>query len=381
MTYRNLGRSGIRVSEIGLGCEYLQGKEYDVVEAAVDEALAQGINIFDMFMSEPEVRTNLGIALEGRRDRAIIQGHIGATWKDGQYALSRDLQECKAAFEDLLQRLKTTYIDIGMIHFVDTEEGYDEVFNGEIIGYVNELKEKGIIKTVGFSSHVTEIARRAVETGLIDVLMFSLNPAFDLMPGAMSIEDMMEKEKMGAAMQNHIDPSRTALYHTCERLGTAITVMKTYMAGRLLNAEQSPFGWAMSTAQCIHYSLTRPAVASAIIGCVTPDEIRQAVAYENATDDKRDFSEVFSKTIAADGKCVYCNHCLPCPARVDVGQVNKYLDLALASDEVPATVAEHYSALPVKAGDCTACGDCETRCPFAVKVRERMGEAKEVFGS
>jgi len=62
MRYRTLGRSGIRVSEIGLGCEHLQGKDFPVVKATVDEALALGVNIFDVFMSELDVRTHIGRA-------------------------------------------------------------------------------------------------------------------------------------------------------------------------------------------------------------------------------------------------------------------------------------------------------------------------------
>ena len=380
MRYRQLGRSGIQVSEIGLGCEKLQGKDYPAVKAIVDEAIANGVNIFDVFMSEPTVRAHLGKALAGRRDRVVIQGHIGATWKDGQYALSRDLLECMDAFGDLLERLGTGYVDIGMLHFVDTEKDFDDVFGGEIIEYANELKKSGIIKAIGISTHETGIARRAVETGLVEVLMFSLNPAFDLLPGDMSMDDMMADENTIATMRNQIDPERSELYRLCERHGTAITVMKAYMAGRLLNAEQSPFGWALTPAQCINYALTRPAVASALIGCETPEQVREAVAYETATDAEKDFSEVFRKTLATDGKCVYCNHCLPCPAYIDIAQVNKYLDLALATREIPVTVTAHYQALSMGAGDCTDCGQCEKRCPFAVPVRQRMREAVRVFG-
>jgi len=382
MRYRTLGRTGISVSEIGLGCEHLEKKEYAVVKAAIDEAFEHGINIFDVFMSEPQVRSDIGKALADRREKAVIQGHIGATWKDGQYARKRNLEEIKEAFEDLLTRLDTDYIDIGMIHFVDTEEDYKAVFEGDTIKYALELKEKGIIKSIGLSSHVTPVAKKCVDTGLIDVLMFSLNPAFDILPGDMLLDDMFSAEKIKGVMQRKLDPDRMALYHTCEQHGTAITVMKTYMAGRLLDASKSPFGKAMSTTQCIHFSLTRPAVASALIGCITPDDIRQAVAYEDAGDKERDFSEIFSGQVAfgVEGQCVYCNHCLPCLSRIDIALVNRYLDLATATTVVPATVMEHYRGLGAKAEDCTACGQCEERCPFGVKVSERMREAANLLG-
>ena len=60
--------------------------------------------------------------------------------------------------------------------------------------------------------------------------------------------------------------------------------------------------------------------------------------------------------------------------------VNKLYDLAAMQEEVPATVRAHYGSLTANAKDCTACGGCEKRCPFGVKVRERMVQAEKVFG-
>ena len=379
MRYRPLGRTGMMVSEIALGCEHFEGKDYDHIKGVFDEAFAQGINLFDMLNASPELRTHFAKAIGGKRDIAVIQGHIGSILKDGQYAMSNDFGQCKAAFEDMLVRLDTDYIDIGMLHFIDTDEDFNTVFNGELIEYAKELKAKGVIKAIGLDSHIPGIAKRAVETGLIDVVMFSINPAFDLLPGDIGIDDLFINEKHEAVRQNHIDPDRMALYQLCERNGVGITVMKTYMAGQLLNAEQSPFGFALTPVQCIHYALTRPGVASAIIGCTTAAEIREAAAYNTASDSEKDFSAVFSKTFTAQGKCVYCNHCLPCPARIDIGLVNKYLDLAKTAETIPPTVTAHYNALPNHAGDCTACGACQTRCPFGVAVMERMQEAKKCF--
>jgi predicted aldo/keto reductase-like oxidoreductase len=368
------------VSEIGLGCEQLQGKEYPVLKAIVDTAIDCGVTLFDVFMPEPTVRTYLGRALAGRRDQIVIQGHIGSTWKDGQYAVSRDMRENRKAFDDLLERLGTDYIDIGMLHFVDTEEDFFRVSVGELFEYVRELKKSGTIKVIGMSTHEASLAKRAAESGVIDVVMFSLNPAFDLLPTNVPMGELMADENAASSMQNQIDPNRAELYQSCEQHGTAITVMKAYMAGRLLSAGQSPFGSALTPAQCIHYALTRPAVASALIGCETPDEVRAAAAYETATDMEKDFSEVFRKTLAVEGKCVYCNHCLPCPSRIDIAQVNKYLDLATAVQKIPETVSAHYRALTVNAEDCVLCGDCEERCPFRVPVRQRMEDAVQIFG-
>ncbi|MBQ8038523.1 MAG: aldo/keto reductase, partial [Lachnospiraceae bacterium] len=104
MQYRRLGKTNLKVSEIGLGAEWLERHNAEECRELVAACEAQGINIVDCWMSEPNVRTNLGEAIKGRREKWIIQGHIGSTWQDGQYVRSRNVQEAKAAFDDFLTR-------------------------------------------------------------------------------------------------------------------------------------------------------------------------------------------------------------------------------------------------------------------------------------
>ena len=84
MNYRKLGNTGLFVSEIGLGGEWLERKPADHVKAVVDACRDYGVNIIDCFMSEPNVRSNLGDAIRGEREKWIIQGHLGSAWRNGQ---------------------------------------------------------------------------------------------------------------------------------------------------------------------------------------------------------------------------------------------------------------------------------------------------------
>ncbi|MBP3293708.1 MAG: 4Fe-4S dicluster domain-containing protein, partial [Clostridia bacterium] len=81
-----------------------------------------------------------------------------------------------------------------------------------------------------------------------------------------------------------------------------------------------------------------------------------------------------------NGNCMYCNHCLPCPAKIDIAAVGKYLDLVELDGRPADSVRQHYGALEHTAESCIACGACEKRCPFDVKVIERMQRAVQVFG-
>lgn len=380
MRYRELGKTGLRVSEIGLGAEWLERHNEEEVQAVIDRCEGCGINILDCWMSNPQVRSSIGKALKDRREKWIIQGHFGSTWQEGQYVRSRDLAKVEEAFRDLLTRLQTDYIDLGMIHFVDSEAEFRQVMEGEFLAYVKEQKERGVIRHIGMSTHNPQVAKLAALSGKIEMLLFSVNPAFDLLPPSEDLNDYFAEsyqEGLGG-----IDPQREELYKLCEQRGVGITVMKGYAGGRLFDAKTSPFGVALTPVQCIHYALTRPAVASILVGYDTPEHVDAAVAYETAAEEERDYASVLAKAPhhAYGGQCTYCGHCAPCPAGIDIAMVNKLYDLASMQEEVPATVRAHYQALSATAADCIACGGCETRCPFGVPVVERMEKAKKLFG-
>ena len=380
MRYRELGNTGLQVSEIGLGAEWLERHTEEEVKAVIQRCESYGINILDCWMSNPEVRTKIGNAICGHREKWVIQGHFGSTWQEGQYVRTRDLPKVKEAFQDLLTRLQTDYIDLGMIHFVDSEAEFRQVMEGEFLAYVKEQREKGVIRHTGMSTHNPQVAKLAALSGEIEMLLFSVNPAFDLLPPSEDLNDYFV-ESYGEGLAG-IDPLREELYKLCEQRGVGITVMKGYAGGRLFDARTSPFGVALTPVQCLHYALARPAVASVLVGYDTPAHVDAAVAYEAATEEERDYASVLAKAPrhAYSGQCTYCGHCAPCPAGIDIAMVNKLYDLAAMQPEVPATVRAHYQALSATAADCIACGGCETRCPFGVPVVERMEKAKALLG-
>ena len=108
MRYRELGRTGLQVSEIGLGAEWLERHNQEEVTAVIQRCESYGINILDCWMSNPEVRTKIGNALQGHREQWIIQGHFGSTWENGQYVRNKELSAVKPAFQDLLTACKPT---------------------------------------------------------------------------------------------------------------------------------------------------------------------------------------------------------------------------------------------------------------------------------
>lgn len=381
MEYRELGRTGIKVSVIALGCEGFVANEGALTEQLLNAAEQGGINCIDLYAPQPEMRSRLGKWLRGRRGKFFLQAHLCTVWQEGQYKRTREIGEVKASFEDLLKRLATDYIDIGMIHYVDSLEDWEAVAGGPVMAYVRELQAQGKIRYIGLSSHNPAAAMQAVQSGLIDVLMFSVNPCYDLQPANEDCYALWDGKNYDRQLVN-MDPEREALYETCSRLGVAITVMKAFGGGDLLDEELSPAGKALTVNQCLHYALTRPGVAAVMSGAHTVDELEKCLEYTTAADVEKDYAAAFAALpkISWEGHCMYCGHCAPCPQGIDVAAVTKFLNLTKAQNSVPETVREHYAALRHHAGECVKCGACEKRCPFKVTVIQNMQEAVKVFG-
>lgn len=134
--------------------------------------------------------------------------------------------------------------------------------------------------------------------------------------------------------------------------------------------------------QAIEYALSRPGVASVMIGCKSKEEIQTALDWCGASAVERDYTPVLAglEKFSWTGHCMYCGHCAPCSASIDIASVNKFYNLTVAQGEIPETVREHYKALSHHASECIACGTCETRCPFGVRIVESMENAVKRFG-
>ena len=379
MNYRTLGKTGLKVSEIGFGGEWLERHPEEDGVALIQYAATKGINIIDCWMADPKSRDIIGKAMEGCREHWIVQGHVGSTWQNGQYVRTRDMKFVVPAFEDLLKRLKTDYVDLGMIHYVDAREEWEGLQNSDFLKYVRELKESGRIRHIGLSTHNPVVAKLAVESGFVEMILFSINPAFDMRPATEDIDELFGEYD---AELSGIDPERTSLYQLCEEKGVGITVMKPYFGGRLFDAKTSPFGVAFTPVQCNHYALTRPGVSSVLCGYDTKEQVDEAVKYETATEDEKDYASVIASAPLHSylGQCTYCGHCKPCPVNIDIAMVNKFYDLATQQPAVPESVQAHYEALGITASACIGCTGCEGRCPFGVKIADRMKKTAELFG-
>jgi predicted aldo/keto reductase-like oxidoreductase len=367
--YRQLGKTELQISVVGLGTEYLNHRSRRAVVEVVHEALDSGINYLDIVFAFGEYRDNLGAALRGCRDRMVVAGHICTGEVNGHYQMTRDVEENKVRFHDLLSRLGTDHVDIVVVQMVNSQEGYAEVTRpGGVMDLARRLREEGKTRFIGMSGHRPAAALQAMQSGLVDVFMYPINLAWDLAPG--------RKEVAQAAAQHQV----------------GLLAMKPFAGGRLLQRKE---GRQLSPVQCIHYVVSQPGVCAAVTGVKNISQLQAAARYAAACAEERSYAALVAEfREEAEGNCVYCNHCMPCPAGIDIGRTLESLDRALTADAAsrkrlrdqvslyyPARIrtarAELHSAL---ASDCLECGECVERCPFGVDIVARMRQAAQVLG-
>ncbi len=382
MKSTTLGRSGIETGIIGLGLEHLEKAGFEEVAATVEAALEAGMRYMDLFLPSAGIRDNIGRLMRGRRDRFQIQGHIGACLRDGQYYRTREPVKAERHAEDLLRRLGTDYVDTLMVHFVDEPEEWAEASACDgILDVAQRWKKQGKARAVGMSSHKVGAAMAAVESGLVDILMFPVNPAFDLLPGEATLESLWKADPYDELKLAGNQPvrSRHDLYLACQRNSVAIIAMKPFAAGWLFWPE-NPSGIVLSPVQCLQYALSQPGVCAVVPGFRTPEQIRAALAWLTASDEEKDYSTILNGTNwDLSGRCMYCSHCLPCPAGIDIAATTRLLDSARTHGVTPALAAT-YESLPTAASACLSCGACEDRCPFSVTIQANMETATALFG-
>lgn len=359
MRYRVNKRTGDKVSEIGFGSAYIYESGTKVAVETIRRAYDGGINYFDMAAGDGSAFPMYGEALSDVRNNIFYQIHFGADYSRGTYGWSLDLDTVKRSLDKQLHDLRTNYIDYGFIHCQDEDSDWETYQRNGVYDYLMKMKEEGVVKHTGLSSHTPSVIQRIMDEAQIDMLMFSVNPGYDYGQGDYAHGGVDE---------------RAEVYKRCEKEGVGISVMKPFSGGQLLDAKRSPFGQALTPFQCIKYALDKPGVLTVLPGAQSVAEVDELLSYYDKTDEELDYSVIGSfAPPQANGKCVYCNHCKPCPMGIDIGLVNKYYDLAIAGDTL---AKEHYSTLEKKASDCISCGHCDDRCPFGVKQSERMTEIK-----
>lgn len=342
MEYRKLGRTGLNVSAIGLGTEHLE-KSRETMEEVLRTAVDAGVNYIDVLYSNPESDwDNFGPALRSYRDKLILAAH----WIPANHPLSHDTDKCQRYFEGVLVHMGN-FAEVAILTAVsDLEKEWVQKAAEHLLRY----KEQGRIGYIGVSDHGASTAIKAVNSGLIDVLMLPIN------------------------IIEHNDEANSALYQACADQNVGVVAMKPYYGGPLLFAGGKPTG--ITPSQCLAYVLSQP-VATTVPGVKNLEELRATLHYLKATNEEKDYSQVKDIHHYLAGQCVYCSHCQPCPQKINIAGMIWLVDQTQGG--ITRELKSAYSKRKIEGSECTECGVCMERCPFEVDVIAKMQEAVEIF--
>jgi predicted aldo/keto reductase-like oxidoreductase len=343
MEYRKLGKTGPNVGVIGLGTEHIEQTD-ETMGGILAAAVEAGVNYVDLLYVESDYWDAFGPLIRSYRDKLVLAAH----WGSGP---RYDLDFCRRTFTNMLAHVGNDHVEVALMTMIDDGERQSRAWREASLEQLRRYQEQGRVDLIGGSAHDVTIATAAVNSGLLDVLMFPIN------------------------MLGHDDEGNRRLYQACEDHGVGLVAMKPYHGGTLFSVNGRPSG--ITPAQCLSYVFSLP-VATTVPGPKNLAEWQATLHYLEASDAEKDYRPVLGTLHdRLAGQCVYCHHCLPCPENIDIGWVIWHVDQVPGRDV--AQVREWYAGFPVKASACVECGICLERCPFDVDIMAKLREAVRLF--
>ena len=334
MNYKVLGKTGLLVSEVGVGGIPIQRADAATAKTLMAAAADMGVNFLDSARAYSVSEQYLGDALVGIRDRFIIATKSGAMTKE---AMARDIQIS-------LDNFHTDYIDLYQLHNPKPADVESIIGPGGALDALREAKEAGKIGHIGVTLHSKELFAQFLNYDWVETIMFPYNI---------------------------VETQAQELIATCKEKNIGFICMKP-MAGGALDDGRIAMRFL---AQNENIGIIIPGMASVA-------ELEQNVAsYAN----KEPLTEAEQEKIAAirqelgNDFCRRCNYCSPCTAGINIYSVLLF-EGYYTRYNLRQWASERYNALGKYASECIGCGVCEPRCPYGLPIREKMKKAAEVFG-
>ena len=334
MEYRILGKSGMRVSELGLGGIPIQRIDANGTRVLIEKMVENGINYIDTARGYSVSEEYLGEALAGLRDKFILATKSMSRTKE---AMAKDI-------DISLNNLQTDYIDLYQVHNPTIAQLEQVVAEGGALEALLEAKAAGKIGHIGLTAHSAEVFEKGLELDWVETVMFPYN-----------------------IVETHGD----ALIQKCSEKNVGFIAMKPLAGGAIDDAILA-----------LRFISANKNVSVVIPGIAEISELEQNLA---AVNDKSPFTDVELAKFEAIRKdlgtqfCRRCGYCAPCSVGIVIpnmfvfeGYLERYGLANWAKDR--------YNALAKTASDCIECGICETRCPYNLPIREMLKHTAQAFG-
>ncbi len=335
MEYRELGRTGLTISRMGFGGIPIQRIDEEGTKALMHKLAEAGVNYIDTARGYTVSESYLGYALEGIRDKFVL----------ATKSMARTKEAMAADIETSLKNLRTSYIDLYQVHNPSLEQLQQVTAPGGALEALLEAKAEGKIGHLGLTAHSAKVFELALEMDWVETIMFPYNI---------------------------VEIQGEALIRRCGELGKGFIDMKPLAGGAIEDASVA-----------LRYVCTNPNVTVTIPGMADPAELQQNLAAVNNTKPltAQELQAIDAIRNALGTQfCRRCNYCQPCTAGINIS--GAFLFEGYAQRYGLADWAKgRYNAMAVKASDCVGCGECETRCPYHLPIRDMLKKVAEVFGA
>lgn len=333
MQYRILGKTGLKISEMGLGGIPVQRIDEESTKTLLHAMVDAGVNYIDTARGYTVSESYLGYALEGIRDKFIL----------ATKSMSRTKNEMAKDIDISLGNLRTDYIDLYQVHNPSMEQLEQVIAPGGALEALLEAKASGKIGHIGLTAHSEAVAMKALEFDWVETIMFPYNI---------------------------VETQGEALIQKCKEQNVGFIVMKPLAGGALDDA-----------ALAMRFVCANPDISVVIPGMADVQQLEQNLAAVNNSD------PLSSEECAAIEKvrkemdtqfCRRCNYCAPCTVGIPIPNIF-ILEGYLMRYNLQNWAKTRYKDLPAKAADCVGCGACETRCPYHLPIRQMLKRAAAEF--
>jgi len=347
METRRLGRTEMQVARIGFGGMTIPKVDVGQAVATIERALDLGVNFIDTarVYGKGDSERKIGQVMKHRRKEAYLSSRIPDTTYDG----------IKRAIDESLEALQTDYIDLYEPHDVSTPARYEPLMApGGGLKALQEARDEGKIRHIGFTSHNWELAARMIRSDEFEAGLITYNIA----------NREAEQDVIGLAEEHDV----------------GLFVMKVFGNASLLGLSPPGEERKPTVEECLRFALSNPRLPLILTGVKSPAEIEQNVAiaesYKPLSQQEDQDLRAFGDRLGR-GYCYGCEYCRPCPQGIDIPGILQLLDYAERIRWEWPQAKKRYAQFQATVEDCVDCEQCEERCPQDLPVRERLRKAHD----
>lgn len=368
-------KNGDELSILGFGCMRFPTKNGSVDEEKsielIRECINKEINYFDTayFYNGGKSESILGKALQGGyRSKVKIATKLPCF-------MVKKLDGAKNIFSAQLKKLQTDYVDYYLLHMLQDKAGFDRMKSLGIIDWLEELKNKGVIRNIGFSFHGSrQEFEKLIKSYPWDFCQIQYN----------YMDENNQAGKYGLKLAHS--------------LGIPVIIMEPLRGGRLADRlpgevinefhsydkNRTPAEWAL------RWVWNHPEVTVVLSGMSNEEQLNENV--KTASDAMpgsltEEELKVFDRVMdimrqKTKVPCTGCQYCMPCPYGVNIPACfsvynDKYLLNEKRSGIIYYRTLGGFSRQPAYASICRACGRCESKCPQHIQIREELGKIRK----